>query len=574
MKYISFFIYLSSVGIFTTEAIHQVEATYGCDSVCFESMILEEPEVIIDCDTDITADDLNNDLIVHFDFDGDARDNSPFMSQGSISGADATADRFGTANSAMNFTSNEEITIPKEDRFEIIFPFSISFWAYFETSGALNQGGIFSSNFSQDDYSGIIVNRNENGQISCQVGNGTGSISPASTKSMVTVDEIPKDKWTHIAIRLNGPNSGDIFIDGCEVPTFYGGSGVWNIVYRNVPMKIGRTDTSSDINVSENYLHGSLDDFYFWNRIISEDEILYLYDRFEVPAINIADATIDCGELISIEIPSIFTNVVWSDDQVGNIGAFSTGGFYSVQGLYNCIPVCTDFFISVDSEMPLDLQDTIQTCDTLYTLESPFDVLWDDGTFGRQIEVDESGSYKLFNICGVEIGEVFVDLLSDSDNLKDTYSICSDEQISIALPDIYDDVSWSNGTTGNVFTISEEGSYAVEYSNKGCQTLETFTVEVQRCEVCEFYTANIFNPNSSSGNAIFQIKSNNPECLENSVVSIFDRWGNNVFKEKSNIPWDGLSNGKPVLEGVYVFHISGSIGDDIISQYGNVTVIY
>lgn len=559
---------------FTEEGTYQVEAYYNCHLVCFEFIIEKEPEIVNDCDSDISADNINNDLLVHFDLNGDAEDNTPFMSHGSISGVNASLDRFGITNGAMQFTTNDEITIPKEDRFEITFPFSISFWANFATSGSTKQGGIFSSNFSQDDYSGIIVNRNGDGQISCQVGNGTGSISPASTKSMVTVDEIPKDKWTHIAIRLNGANSGDIFINGCEVPVFYGGTGVWNIVYRNVPMKIGRTDTSSNEDESENYLHGALDDFYFWERIISEEEIHYLYDRFEVPELNLGDNNIECEELISIEVDNIFTDVVWSDGQQGNIGAFASDGFYTVQGMYNCYPVCADFTISADSEVTLDLQDTIQICDTVFILESPFDVLWEDGTFGSQIQVNESGLFRLYNICGVELDNVFVNLISTNNNLEEEYTICKDEQIIVSLPDTYDNISWSNGSSGNEFTISEEGLYLVEYSYNNCMTEETFIVETKRCELCEFYMPNIFRPNSTGGNELFQINSNSLECLESSIINILDRWGNHVYNEKANIPWDGIINGKLASEGVYVFHISGSIGDSIISQYGNITIVY
>lgn len=67
--------------------------------------------------------------------------------------------------------------------------------------------------------------------------------------------------------------------------------------------------------------------------------------------------------------------------------------------------------------------------------------------------------------------------------------------------------------------------------------------------------ANVFTPNGDGLNDVFNPA---PNQLLNYRISIYNRWGKEVFSGNQSTPWDGRSNGSPVPEGVYVYYIEGT----------------
>jgi gliding motility-associated-like protein len=100
------------------------------------------------------------------------------------------------------------------------------------------------------------------------------------------------------------------------------------------------------------------------------------------------------------------------------------------------------------------------------------------------------------------------------------------------------------------------------FFNSGCAVSATLTVEVIELEppsIVEF--PNIISPNNDGENDEWQIFSNDEEVVINSI-SIFDRWGNQVwgyegpFQAKdNNVTWDGRFNNKVLQPGVYVYFV-------------------
>ena len=84
---------------------------------------------------------------------------------------------------------------------------------------------------------------------------------------------------------------------------------------------------------------------------------------------------------------------------------------------------------------------------------------------------------------------------------------------------------------------------------------------------------NVFTPNGDGVNDVFQFTD---EMLVTLNVSIFNRWGQQVFGfENVNGIWDGKGyNGELLPEGVYFFTMeaTGSLGDSYIEE-GTITII-
>jgi len=106
----------------------------------------------------------------------------------------------------------------------------------------------------------------------------------------------------------------------------------------------------------------------------------------------------------------------------------------------------------------------------------------------------------------------------------------------------------------------------------GCIYADEVLIRVYEEE--SFYIPNIFSPNNDGINDVFEVVTNlPPEQLLS--LEIFDRWGSMVYGQYGITPyqWDGLSNGKKVQSGVYVYKFSwkDANGDTRI-ELGDVTV--
>jgi gliding motility-associated-like protein len=90
----------------------------------------------------------------------------------------------------------------------------------------------------------------------------------------------------------------------------------------------------------------------------------------------------------------------------------------------------------------------------------------------------------------------------------------------------------------------------------GCTQSISVLVEVEIVEIVDV-VPNIFSPNGDNRNDEFRFLSNDPLTV-GLEMSIFDRWGNLVFRSQSvgnEITWDGTKNGNELNNGVFVYRL-------------------
>ncbi|MEL6719883.1 MAG: gliding motility-associated C-terminal domain-containing protein, partial [Bacteroidota bacterium] len=111
-----------------------------------------------------------------------------------------------------------------------------------------------------------------------------------------------------------------------------------------------------------------------------------------------------------------------------------------------------------------------------------------------------------------------------------------------------------------------EGDYLVNLtSDLGCDSLVLLQLDYYKV-----YLPNAFSPNFDNTNDVFTISSEN-ELIENIALSIFDRWGNLLFK---GMEWDGQYKGKVVNPGVFFYVADITMNDGITRQFsGDITVL-
>lgn len=142
--------------------------------------------------------------------------------------------------------------------------------------------------------------------------------------------------------------------------------------------------------------------------------------------------------------------------------------------------------------------------------------------------------------------------------------------------------SWTpgqgNGCEGCLdYTFYPEASTWVSvtvYDDMGCPATDSLLVFVEP----SVYAPNVFQPEAANGNDRFTLFSREPLLLRR--FTVYDRWGGQIFENHdifTNRPedgWDGMSRGVPAMPGVYVFVAEVEIvpGKMVVIQ-GDVTLL-
>lgn len=103
------------------------------------------------------------------------------------------------------------------------------------------------------------------------------------------------------------------------------------------------------------------------------------------------------------------------------------------------------------------------------------------------------------------------------------------------------------------YNFENEGDYLLILvaDNGVCESRDSSLISVRLPEI---FIPNAFTPNQDDINEFFKITG--LESLKSFKISVFDRWGIELFTNENNpnLFWDGTKNGKPVTEGVYVYY--------------------
>ncbi|MBK8954707.1 MAG: gliding motility-associated C-terminal domain-containing protein [Saprospiraceae bacterium] len=122
------------------------------------------------------------------------------------------------------------------------------------------------------------------------------------------------------------------------------------------------------------------------------------------------------------------------------------------------------------------------------------------------------------------------------------------------------------------------GYYAIQATNdNGCFGVDSFLVRVRKNY--EIYPPNVFSPNGDNINDVF-FTGGSKSLVNIDEMSIFDRWGNLVFRGTNLIPrnpnsgWNGRSGDQNCLPGVYVYQIKGKFLDGFVKTVsGDLTLL-
>ncbi len=221
----------------------------------------------------ICAQDLKQELVAHYPFDGDAKDASGNGNNGSVYGASLVSDRNGKKNAAYHFDGvNDYIAIPASALNKLV-NCTMAFWVKFE-----------------DNSSGTLISKQHNALYSTAISigylpsdqknikNGRITFFLSNLSSNQAIEGLEKGEYYHLAFSYSSSNM-KIYLNGQKISEKRGSY--------NIPNDGSPTATTIGAWLGDGggkYFNGVMDDIKIYNRVLSDGEIKTLYGGEEKKA--------------------------------------------------------------------------------------------------------------------------------------------------------------------------------------------------------------------------------------------------------------------------------------------------
>lgn len=512
--------------------------------------------LIINFDTAF-AQSLDDGLLLNYKFNGNANDASVNGLNGIVN-ATLAEDRNGDPNSCYYFDGlSDYIDLPNSPILKPQLPVSISFWVNFSSLSP----GVLTTDFAQNIHTGVWVSLSSEGKIAFNFGDA-GSTNPSSRRTKIGETVLETGKWYHILGVVRGATDIDIFIDGINDCGIYTGTG-GAITYSNSPGSIGRKDANPSL--PPYYFHGFIDDFYYWSREVSIEEIFNVesvksatnFTFFEVPGqiepANIdtlnhtIEATINCRSAFSFAPDFTLSNnakaYINSIEQVSGvtINNFINEVIYTVKNDMNCSSFSTDWTVIVN-KTEVNEQES-------YNLTS-FDIIEVENQVGPP-KIDSLNNTIDFDVdCGANLNHLLLKYKIDEN------SVFFIDQNEYQSGDYFDFSNTIEASLSNEdFCVQKKWTLIV---HQQYYKLDSILHEKS------FFIPNIITPNQDGKNDFFQLGN----LLIGSSVTIINRHGINIFHSDNY-----LNNfcGCDLSSGTYFYYIQNNCLSDNIK--GPLTIL-
>lgn len=234
----------------------------------------------------IHAQNLAEGLLVDYKFDGDLQDSSTNDYDAMNFGATFTLDRFGNPDGAILFDGIDDyVNFPNIEALKPDLPVSFSFWIRHDSTSP-DDRDVFNTSFEEDVNTGVYFNSQvSTGNYAVNFGDGSSNYTGSSRRTYVTDKSIDTGKWRYIIITVSENTEMKIYVDCFDNEGAFSGSG-GNLQYSSTPGAIGRHDRS--LTDPANYFKGAIDDFKYWGRELTADNIEELCNTLSIDDIDIS----------------------------------------------------------------------------------------------------------------------------------------------------------------------------------------------------------------------------------------------------------------------------------------------
>ena len=314
----------------------------------------------------------------------------------------------------------------------------------------------------------------------------------------------------------------------------------------------------------------------------------------EVSDINLGDDVFLCDESNYMISPFIFDfniDVEWNTGEMTEGIEVTETGAYWIEVSNACFSQSDTVLVTfgtAPTEFDLGENDTICSGENILLEEdqgTEFQYTWQDNSTNTTILATESGSYELLisNDCGMVSDQIEIVVLPTEEilvSLDENYLLCDDVPLEIDLSGIVADyIEWNDGSNALFRLLTNPGSYHISFENICSDTLISFLFEQENCtENGAVFIPNSFTPNDDGINDLFQIFISENWLSPEVKVSIYNRWGEQLFySENVDFSWDGSFKGSALNVGVYAYYIELEVEVDgvrkSLTKTGTLTIV-
>lgn len=259
----------------------------------------------------LNAQEITDSLLLHYRFDNNFDDSGINEFHGTNFGATFVEDRFGRTDSAVYFNGIDNyILFPNVEKLKPELPLSFSFWVKYDSMDG-DYAYLLSTSFEYDRSSGVYFNTQmSTDKYAVNYGDGTYYFNPSTRRTYISEAIIDTISWHHVTVIVNSALDMKIYVDCREYGGEYVGSGE-DLIYSDSPGNLGRGRRNGNAGI--NYFKGAVDDFYYWNRSLTEEEIPLLCQNSQM---DIQSYSNDKFAIIPNPVDDIFEiKQEWNDIQ-------------------------------------------------------------------------------------------------------------------------------------------------------------------------------------------------------------------------------------------------------------------
>jgi gliding motility-associated-like protein len=274
------------------------------------------------------------------------------------------------------------------------------------------------------------------------------------------------------------------------------------------------------------------------------------------------DTSICYNKSIHLTAPSGFTSYSWSNGSQSASTNITDQGTYFIEAVYynGCVSKDTIVIQKYPFINPRLGSDTSICAGSGFRLNpgNYQNYLWNDLSSNSSLAVSASGFYWVDvidrNGCSASDTINILNIYQQpADFLPDTLSICFGDVLTLRPSEQFSGYSWSNGSSSNMISVKETGSYYLIARNQnGCIGKDTVVVIQKQDCPNTIYFISAFTPNKDGRNDLF--KPVITGYCEKYSLTIYNRYGEPVFATKDqSAGWDGVFKGQMQSSDVFVF---------------------
>jgi hypothetical protein len=431
-----------------------------------------------------------NGLVGYWPFCGNAIDESGNGNDGTVNGATLTTDRFGDANAAYDFDGEPttKITMPSVSLppsvtasawvyvrdFSTFYPHIIRFWSSPNTSTA-------------PAYALMILLGNNISYIQNGI---VGLISGEGIQSNQTCED---SAWYHIvAIHDHSTSNSSLYLNGQLENTASTSSYLPAIPL----MMVGNSPDGFNgvVEYGSMAFDGTIDDIGIWNRALTEQEILDLYNSCPNPitaTITPNGSTTFCAGGFAQLTASTGDSYLWSNGETTQTITATQADAYTVTVTNNdgCTDTSDPVTVTVNPtpNSGVTVGGATTFCSggsvTLTSQASSGSYLWNNGETTQSITVNQTGNYSVTvteNGCSATSGAtaITVNQTPTATIIPQGSTTFCDGGFVVLEASGGGTYQWNTGAQASSINVSQSGTYTVIVTDNGCtdQTSQLVTV--------------------------------------------------------------------------------------------------